>query len=235
MAISTYIIAEAGTGHFAEEEIHRYARASQMIESAIQCGADAVKFQLFVPEEPLFCPLPGDEKRWERWRKTLLPFSKWKKLAFTFGGQIDVLWSVFQPTAVKWIADLGPRYCKVASRAADNFPYDALRGPFLVSTDHKKTRFDITHGFYALKCVQQYPAPLELCGWEPGYSGLSDHSGTVWPGLDAIAHGARFLEVHFRTPWADMGNDADVALDPKALRLLCEARNAFTNMHQNTH
>ena len=43
---STYIVAEAGINHNSNIEI-----AKKMIEVAAQCGANAIKFQTFTPDE----------------------------------------------------------------------------------------------------------------------------------------------------------------------------------------
>jgi hypothetical protein len=74
----TYIIAEAGTSHAHPDPITRYARAMHHVTHAHQAGADAIKFQIFA-EGPLFCPLAGDDKRWERWKQTFLTLDEWRQ------------------------------------------------------------------------------------------------------------------------------------------------------------
>ena len=227
----TYIIAEAGTGHFADDGLESERLAVSFIGAAKNAGANAVKFQMFRPHEPLFCPMPGDDKRFERWDKTYIQLSRWKLLKqMADEMKIDLLWSAFQPTCIEWLKELKPRYVKVASRAARTFPYwwDGNDGQFIVSGD-----FDVSNeSNYHLQCVPQYPTPLEKCGFDHElYDGLSDHSGTIWPGLDAIFHGAKFLEVHFKIPGADMGNDEPVCLTVDQLKLLCDARDANAQMH----
>lgn len=230
--MKTFVIAEAGTGHVSRETSARFIRATRFIEKALLCRADAVKFQLFVPDEPLFCPMPGDDARMERWRDTCLSLDDWMEVQrIARSGGIDILWSVFQPTAVEWLKELKPRYVKVASRAANTFPYDEMDASYLVSDGLNRNRIPEMENFHVLKCVTKYPAPLEGAGYENGYAGLSDHSGTIWPGLDAIAHRARFLEVHFKISGADMGNDEPACLNTDQLKLLCEARDAFAAMH----
>lgn len=237
--MKTYVIAEAGTGHYAEWLGHRVALAEAFVTAAQVAGADAVKFQMFVPDEALFCPLPGDDERMEnRWRGTMLPFPEWEGLKyFAEERGIDLLWSVFQPTAVKWLKDLKPKYVKVASRATrawyDHNFYHALPGPFLVSRGFGAPIIPADADVYLLQCASEYPASLEKSGFNTRWSGLSDHSGTIWPGLDAIAHGAKMLEVHFKIPGADMGNDEPACITTDQLKTLCEARDAFARMHQD--
>ena len=225
----TYIIAEAGTGHFADDTDTRFAIACGFIKHASLAGANAVKFQMFVPDEPLFCPMPGDDARMKRWARTALPLDDWKKLQdHARELEIDLLWSVFQPTCVEWLKKLKPPYVKVATRAARTYPYSP-GVQYLVSSAPGRYQPDI----FPLYCVPKYPAPLAECAFRPPYSGLSDHSGTIWPGLDAIYHNARFLEVHFKIPGADMGNDEPVCLTVDQLKFLCEARDAVAEMHSH--
>lgn len=250
--MSTFIIAEAGTGHYAPLLGDRIRRVQDFILSAKVAGADAVKFQMFVPDEPLFCPLPGDDRRMIRWADTCLSLDEWKHYrAWAEKLGVDLLWSVFQPTCIEWLKELKPRYVKVASRARETFPY--WNGAhFLISGPSKApSLFWDSRGSHAsmLKCVAKYPAPLNECGYEIGelelgfcaedvpyveddpFDGLSDHSGTIWPGLDAIYHQAKFLEVHVKLPGCDMGNDEPVCLTMDQLKLLCNARDAYKVMH----
>lgn len=228
----TYLIAEAGTAYLAGETARdQMVIARAFLGAAQAAGANAVKFQMFIPEEPLFCPMPGDEKRFTRWNRSRMTLAAWKVIQDAAKGYpgFDVLWSAFQPTCVEWLKTLKPRYVKVASRAFGSHP--PIDAQLIVSVPNSD-RVPPADSF-ALKCVPNYPAALGLCGWDTRFDGLSDHSGTIWPGLDAIFHRAKFLEVHFKVPGADMGNDEPVCLTVDQLKLLCEARNAFAAMHPN--
>ena len=55
MKSSVYVIAEAGINHNSDIQI-----AKKMIETASKCGADAIKFQTFTPDE-LFSELINPE------------------------------------------------------------------------------------------------------------------------------------------------------------------------------
>lgn len=224
----TYLIAEAGTGHVHDEPAWRVDRARGLIQAAADSGFDAVKFQMFVPDEPLFCPLPGDGARAPRWGRSAIKYEDWAQLATE--AKIDVLWSVFQPTAVEWLQDLSPRYVKVASRAAHCFPYDAFPMPIIVSLG-MGGKSVVPFSAFTLKCISEYPSPLEKSGWDDTYDGLSDHSGTIYPGLDAIAHQAKFLEVHFRLPFQEKSPDDPASLSIQELKALALARDAFARMH----
>lgn len=237
--MSCYIIAEAGTGHISNANNPNIAHemmlgnALDLLGHAALVGADAIKFQLFTSGEDLFCPVDGDEKRRERWNRSCMSFENWQRVKNHADGMgIDFLASAFQPTAVEWLKELQPKYYKVASRAAKTYPYDKVPGPFLISNGAGHVS-GIPINSFVLDCVMEYPTPLEKSGWRPGSGtswitdGLSDHSGTIWPGLDAIFHGANFLEVHFGDK---NGPDAPVNLTVDQLKLLCDARDAMNEM-----
>ena len=227
----TYIIAEAGTGH-ADPEGRQALRAIDLAAKAKEAGADAVKFQMFVAYEQLFCPLSGDDKRWARWAETTMVRGDWELVNnYCCCIGIHFLASAFQPTAVRWLRELGAPAYKVASRAALTYPYDEVPGPFLVSTGmHKPPKDFWRPDRMELQCVSKYPTPLSEARWHLPAFGLSDHSGTPWPALDAMARGCPVIEVHFAIDKADAGNDAPVCLTTDELKLLCEARDGFAEM-----
>ncbi len=228
-----YIIAEAGTGH-----VGNLVVAIRLVRAAADSGADAVKFQMFVPDEPLFCPLDGDGRRRKRWNETAMEFYHWEMVKNACDAEgITFLASAFQPTAVQWLKQLNVAAYKVASRAAATYPYDAVPGPFIISDGmcHLPNPNPVyPENTIFLNCRMEYPTPLADAYWcsEPD-EGLSDHSGTIWPGLDAMARGCPMLEVHFAIDKDDAGNDAPVCLTVDQLKLLCEARDAFAALRQN--
>ena len=224
----TLIIAEAGTGHVGPNDAWRRVDAQILIEAAAKAGADMVKCQAFF-DEPLFCPVEGDEKRWERWRNTFLSPGDWLNLhQHAKEAGIDLILSVFSETGVNLLKEMKPRYVKVASRATNSFPYHELEGPFIISTGMGAPPIS---GGERLQCSPVYPS--SMIPWDGSHEGLSDHSGTIWPGMDAIFRGAKFLEAHFTIPGTDSGPDRPVCLDFNQLKLLCEARDAAATMHGN--
>lgn len=229
------IIAECGTWHKG-----RHARAVQLMEWATTLGADAVKFQMFVPREPLFCPRPGDENRWRYWNKSLMSLDTWKELRESCS--IKFILSVFQPTAVQWLKEIKPDYVKVASRAALTFPYSELDGPFIISTgmcEGQDTNrlanrlLSQEKEFWFLQCVSKYPTPLNESEWNRAYRGLSDHSGTPWPAIHALAHGAKIIEVHFTHRHDPKWPDYWVSLNPAEFKMVCDAKRAFASMRSH--
>ncbi len=238
-----YVIAEAGTCHGGDE-----TRARNYIAAAHMAGADAVKFQIFVPDEALFCHIEGDDKRLKRWRKSMLGLREWERLAeLSQKLGIDFLASVFQPTAIKWLKQLHPTAIKVASRAALSFPYDEFEHPYLVSlgmcsdeqfielsdTLHQKRKQVIW-----LLCKSEYPSPVSWLNLHDirAYRrhgapvGVSDHSASVIPGIAAMTAGAAVVEVHYAIDRRHAGNDAPACLNVEELQLLCGARDALVEM-----
>ena len=229
------IIAEASLQH------DGYVGRAMDTASAAQIeGADAIKFQIFVPDEPLFCPLEGDGKRWPKWMKSTMPESDWRKVK-KFCDEIGIIFmaSVFQHAAVDLYRSLNPKWWKVASRAAATFPYEKAGGPFIVSAGGQG---QISHDVLLdqknriLQCCMEYPHKLKQ--WairdDPRVRqitcGLSDHSGSSWPSIDALARGAQIIEVH-----VDFGREQklpeEITLDQ--LNLICEARDAFAAMRKS--
>lgn len=221
-----YIIAEAGTAHAGSIKT-----AMQFVDAAKNAGADAIKFQMFVPREELFCPMEGDEGRWAWWNQSMLTLDEWRNVKQLAQNQnIHFFASVFQHTGIEWGKELEFPVWKVASRAATTFPYEAVSGPFLISDGflYDDNRLPGEKEFWVLSCISEYPTPLNKARMKLGWAALSDHSGTIYPALDAMARGASVIEVHIKLD--DKGPDAASSITPYNLRQICEARDAFAEM-----
>ena len=221
MAIMTYIIAEAAIQHHGRPGV-----AKTIARKAKDCGADAVKFQMFFPGEELFCPLAGDHDRWGRWRQSFMSRDQWwgvKKHCDKIG--IDFLASAFQESAVRFLAELQPRYYKVASRAAETYPYDLVPGPFLISLGMCEDPPFCAGQQHFMQCRSEYPHPPEK--WRGGLEGFSDHSGTPWPAIHAIARGCQVIELHVLFFTQQNDPDKSSSLTRPQFRMVCDARDAF--------
>lgn len=238
----TFVIAECGTGHAGETRDDRVRLAMHLAEASIRAGADAVKFQLFVHGENLFCPMEGDERRWARWIRTMLDEKDWAWIKDNVEDRPGsptsptpvFLASAFQYGAVKMLTRLGVKAYKVGARAADTFPW-VEDAPHIVSINFMLSRTIRTRIYVALACRGKYPTPLNEARWNmaEGFTwpeGLSDHSGTPWPAIDAIMRGAYVVEVHVKLDDEGAGPDASSAVTFDQLKLICEARDAAWQM-----
>ena len=125
----TYIIAEAGVNHNGSIKI-----AKRMIDAAVRAGADAVKFQTFVPEE-IVCrnaPKAGYQKRTMGSRGSQLDMLK--RLALDDNAHrelfgycsrkgISFLSSPFDMRSIDLLNDLGLKVFKIPSGEITNLPY----------------------------------------------------------------------------------------------------------------
>jgi N-acetylneuraminate synthase len=90
-----------------------------------------------------------------------------------------------------------------------------------------------------MQCTSKYPTPLQNVGlnmlslYKERFDcevGLSDHSGTPWPALAAMARGVSVVEVHVAMHRRAFGPDVSASLLPDELTLLAQAREAFVAM-----
>lgn len=213
------IVAEAGNNHNGD-----FDTAIGMISAAKQAGADAVKFQRFVPE--LYDSRP---ERLEKLRKWVFTDRQWERLsAFTHRAGLAFICTPFDLESAEKLVPLVDAF-KISS--GDNLytqlidkilSYDR---PIIVSTggvDHNGG-FDIDAQFpwgrdtAFLHCVSGYPVPDEQAqlGEEVfyGLDGYSDHTIGITAPIAAVALGARIIEKHFKLN--DDCVDAAVSITPE--------------------
>lgn len=229
----TFILAEAGTNHLGD--VHK---AIEHVKVAQLAGCDGIKFQLFTKGSELFCPVDGDERRRQRWDLSAMSRHNWLDVRDNaYASGLAFVVSVFQADAINLANELELDATKVASRANHNFPYEKCKGPFILSLPLGAPGIPVD-GLIKhppadslwLQCCPKYPSPLKESLWTGRYPGLSDHSSTPWPAIDACLRGAALVEVHFALDPADAGPDAPVCLTPDQLALICEARDAASTM-----
>ena len=230
-----FVIAEAGTCHSLPVQITRYHLAIAYVDAAVTAGADAGKFQIFTNpiKDDMFCWMPGDAERMKRWEHSELRVGQWAYIKqYAEAHKIMFLASVFQHSTVEMLNELGVEATKVASRAAKDFPYGKSPAPYLISDG----MFLTPEGgdVIGLQCEANYPStvrwmdgPIENLIYRPGFS---DHSGTPWRAIDAIAHGCKLVEVHYYIEPEEAGPDYPASLTLDELKLVCDARDAFADM-----
>ncbi|HDY86916.1 MAG TPA: hypothetical protein ENH82_02235 [bacterium] len=215
-----FIIAEAGTNHADANSSNRLKKALHYVEVAVEAGADAVKFQMFAePLTDMFCWIDGDEDRAARWLNSVLTFDQWwevKKKADFLG--IVLLASVFQDKTITWIEELGLEATKVASRAANTFPYGRGPKPYFVSNGMSSVPDDVIE----FQCEANYPSTQ---WWGKITPGFSDHSGSPARAVHALENGCKLIEVHFYDDPDDAGPDLLACLTIDQLSFVCRSKN----------
>lgn len=232
----TFVIAEAGTNHWGETDSVRMMMARHYISAAARCKADAVKFQFFAHDEPLFCPVEGDDKRWDYWRNTILTAEQWKELRdYAKHEGIILLASAFQYATVEWVNWLELPAHKVASRAAKTYPYEDCAGPFIISNGMGLPDV-LPKRSWVLHCISRYPVALDALELDEAVTmdGYSSHCPSEWAGIAAIARNVKLLEVHFHDTYIKFkSRDFPVELDIDQLSRVTGARDAFATLRSH--
>lgn len=251
-----FLIAEIAQAHDGS-----LGAAHALIDVAADAGADAIKFQTHIAaaestlDESFRVPMGiQDKTRYDYWRRMEFTAEQWCSLAeHAHGRNLVFLSSVFSVEAVRLLADIGMPAWKIGSgEVASSELLDAIcetGAPILLSTgmsgwseieaavEHVRARGAT---LAILQCTSCYPTSLEQVGLNVidemrarfGVPvGLSDHSGTLWPALAAMARGAALIEVHLTLHPKAYGPDVHASLTPEKLRLLAEARDAFATMN----
>lgn len=230
-----FVIAEAGTCHAAPSHnpYHRkLSTAKEYVSAAADCGANAIKFQIFNDPitEDMFCWVDGDDERLPRWRASCMSLDGWREIKwYAEARDIMFLASVFQHSTVEWLNELGVEATKVASRAAKDFPYGKAPEPYLISDGMYKTfpQKAYEQGGCILQCEAEYPSTEK---WHGYFTGFSDHSGNPWYAIDAISRDCPLIEVHFYINEEDAGPDLPASLNLDELKLVCDARDNFAEL-----
>lgn len=215
------VVAEVGQAHEGSLGL-----AHSYIDAAAGVGADAVKFQTHLadaestPDEPWRIQFSTqDDTRYDYWKRMEFTEPQWEELrAHAHEKSIRFISSPFSIEAVDLLARIDVDVYKVASGELTNVPLlEAIASrskPSILSSgmspwDEIDRAFEILTGSDApvavLQCTSEYPCPPELVGLNiieelrSRYSapvGLSDHSGTIFPGLAAATLGIQVLEIH---------------------------------------
>lgn len=216
-----FIIAEVAQAHDGS-----LGMAHAFIDAVAAAGADAIKFQTHIaaaestPDEPWRIKFSKqDATRYAYWKRMEFSEEQWhglKQHADERG--LIFLSSPFSIEAVELLCRVGVAAWKVPSGETSNTPIlekmidTGL--PIILSTGMSPLSEidDVVNGIQksgvplvVLQCTTAYPCPPEKVGinlisfFKERYNcavGLSDHSGTIYPGLAAAALGIQVLEVH---------------------------------------
>ncbi len=213
----TFIVAEIGVNHEGD-----FKKAAEMIKLAAQSGADAVKFQTYLPEEYVSISQP---ERFARIKRFQLSFDEFRQLA-KIAEKNNVL---FMSTPVglrslKLVSELCV-IIKISSGDINNYPLlkeAAKSGRKIIFSTGLSTVPEIAKAIRVmsrvnprllekqnltlLHCVAAYPAPeeeLNLCSIPFLIKkfklpvGYSDHTKDILAAQIAVALGASVVEKHF--------------------------------------
>lgn len=252
------IIGEVGLAHDGSLGL-----AHAFIDAIADAGADAVKFQAHIadaestPAEPWRVAFSRqDESRYDYWKRTEFTERQWAGLK-EHADQRGLLFlcSPFSTQAVAMLAGIGVKAWKWPSGELGNLALvdqaidDAI--PIFISTgmspweeiDEVVSRLKERDVPVAvMQCTSNYPCPPESVGLNllddlrRRYGcpvGLSDHSGTVYPGLAAAALGVDLLEVHVALSREMFGPDVSSSVTTGELRQLVEGVRLIERMRLN--
>ncbi len=214
-------------------------------KAVADAGGHAVKFQTHIaeaestPGEPWRVKFSKqDVTRYEYWQRMEFTPENWKDLKeYVESLGLVFMSSAFSFEAVDLLDELGMEVWKLASGEINNYPLlerIAQTGkPVIISSgmsyweelDKAVELFKKAEVPYAImQCTSAYPCPPEEVGlnvipeMKNRYDcpvGLSDHSGTIYPGLAGAALGMDMLEVHITFDRRQFGPDvpASVTMD----------------------
>jgi N-acetylneuraminate synthase len=226
--------------------------AHAFIDAIARAGADAVKFQTHIasaestPGEPWRVPFsPQDRTRYDYWKRMEFSEEDWRGLKRHADERgLWFLSSPFSAPAVELLDRVGVAAWKIASGETSNLPLlERLRAdsrPILLSTGMssiEETDRAVAHiqvrnvPLAVMQCTSSYPCPPEKVGlnlipfFRERYgcaAGLSDHSGTIYPGLAAAVLGIDVLEVHATLSREMFGPDVPSSVTTAELAQLVE-------------
>lgn len=237
-------------GEVAQAHDGSLGAAHAYIDAIAAAGADAVKFQTHLaaeestPGEPWRVRFsPQDATRYDYWKRMEFTEPQWRGL-FEHARDRGLLFlsSPFSVAAVDLLERVGVPAWKIGAgevTTPDLMAAVARTGkPVLLSTGMSPwAEIDrAVEGlraravpFAVYQCTTAYPCPPEQTGLNVldelrrRYEcpvGLSDHSGTIYPGLAACALGANLVEVHVTLSRRGFGPDVPASLTPDELQSL---------------
>lgn len=252
------IIAEVAQAHDGS-----LGMAHAYIDAAANAGADAVKFQTHIAEAESTLSEPWrvrfsyqDDTRYNYWKRMEFSEEQWAGL-FKHASDKGLIFlsSPFSLEAVELLLRVGIPAWKIASGEVNNsFLFKRLvdtKLPLLISSGMSALKeLDVAVNlaktasvpFALLQCYSAYPCPPEKIGlnmlsiFRERYEcaiGLSDHSGTIYPGLAGAALGINILEVHITLSREMFGPDVVASVTTSELRQLVDGIRFIEKMIEN--
>lgn len=247
------VIAEVGQNHDGS-----LGQAHAYIDAAARAGADVVKFQTHIAEAESTAHdrfrvnfSYEDASRYDYWKRMEFAPEHWAGLKTHAEEQgLHFMSSAFSVAAFELLERLDVAAWKVGSGEIQSL--SLLRAmartgkPMLVSTgmsgfaEIDRIGADIAaHGgdCMFLQCCSRYPSSLadvgtnvvaELARRTGRPAGYSDHSGTMWPALAAVAAGAAAIEAHITMSREMFGPDVASSLTTADFATMVAGIRAFS-------
>jgi N-acetylneuraminate synthase len=237
--------------------------AHAFIDAVAAAGADAIKFQTHIaaaestPDEPWRIKFSKqDATRYDYWKRMEFTEEQWQGLKqHADERELIFLSSPFSFEAVDLLTRVGVAAWKIPSGETTSTPMLdqilATNLPIILSTGMSPlSEIDETVKrvqknsvpLVILQCTTAYPCPPEKIGlnmisfFQERYQcsvGLSDHSGTIYPGLAAAALGIKLLEVHVTFSRQMFGPDVPASVTLAELHKLVEGIRFIEKMMAN--
>ena len=235
----TYVIAEIGSNHNQSISL-----AYDSIDAAIECGADAVKFQSIDINQLYY--EPSDKVKAlhqkidmdEKWHSLLSEHCLKQGITFfsspTYLKAIDIMEAINVPLYKLASAQIGTFPQLVQKVAATGKPVILSTG--IVTAKDLSDIIDIfhrcgNHKFIILHCNSIYPTPYDkvhlniMDMYKQEFNcivGFSDHTPDIYVPIVAVAKGAQVIEKHFALDKALPVPDAPFSLEPSDFKRMIE-------------
>jgi N,N'-diacetyllegionaminate synthase len=240
-----FIIAEIAQAHEGSLGI-----LHSLVKAIASIGVDAVKFQVHIAEaesslfEPFRIPFSLEDKtRFEYWKRMEFSLEQWrgvKELCDNIG--VEFLATPFSAAAVDLLEKLNVKRYKIGSADAGNLillEKVARTGKEVIFSTGLAEDSELENVFSFFKerklpitllhCITKYPCEAKeinlrrIMVLKSKFNcpiGYSDHSGTVFPALGAVAMGASVIEAHITFDKRMFGPDAEASLTIDEFKIL---------------
>lgn len=237
----TFIIAEAGSNYNGDKTL-----AKELIDVAVEAGADAVKFQTYSAETLYSRKTPkfskDDMKPYDLIKSIELP-REWQSELAEYADKRGIYFmsTPFDYAAVDELEAIGVPAFKIASFTIvdlEFLKYVASKGkPMIISTgmaslgeieDVLSTVKEVGNDdIVLLHCNSVYPTPVNIVNLRAMDTmrtafkcpiGFSDHTLGITIPIAAVSRGANVIEKHFTLSRKMKGPDHSFALEPDELK-----------------
>ena len=240
----TFVIAEIGSNHNQSLSL-----AYESIDAAVECGADAVKFQSINIDQLYYQPSESTRALHkkidlnEKWHWLLDEYCRKKGIIFfsapTYLGAVDILEEINVPLYKLASAQIGTFPQIVEKVAKTGKPIILSTG--IVTKSELKGVINLiqkhdNHKTIILHCNSIYPTPYDkvflpvMANLKKEYEcivGFSDHTLDIFVPLAAAAMGAKVIEKHFALDRNLPVPDASFSLEPTDFKRMVEGIRAI--------